>query len=39
MKEVLNKIPGMLMNNSSYWGIKTLKTARISELLGTQMAI
>lgn len=25
MKEVLNKIQGRLMNNSSYWGIKTLK--------------
>lgn len=25
MKEVLNKIQGRLMNNSCYWGIKTLK--------------
>jgi len=25
MKEVLNKIQARLMNNSSYWGIKTLK--------------
>ena len=25
MKEILNKIQGRLMSNSSYWGIKTLK--------------